>query len=144
MSLRQDTAERLCSCGPTMPSGGPTQTMPVSVFSELLWKSVYSEGYYGSKKEFLEAFAELMNSTRISMPGIISMKGSLRDFPEIGVEGNALYIDAEKNALYYWKDGKGYCQVRGTGSSGAIVEGDVYDALDGKVTFIGGSAESEF
>lgn len=143
MSLRQDTAERLCNCGPSVPpiNNNPSAAMPLSVFTELLWKSVYNEGgVYGNKKEFLEAFIELINGTKLGMPGIISMKGSLRDFPEIGIEGNALYIDAEKNTMYYWKDGKGYCQIRGTGSSGAIVEDDIYEALNGKVIFVGGCA----
>lgn len=144
MSLRQETAERLCNCGPSIPpSGGPTQTMPVSVFSELLWKSVYSEGYYGNKKEFLEAFAELMNSTRISMPGIISQVGSQNDLPEIG-QDNAIYILTDKKQLLFWQDGKGYVKITGSGTTGEVDADDIVEALDGKTVFIGGSAESTF
>lgn len=143
MSLRQDTAERLCNCGPA-PMPGPEQAMPVSVFSELLWKTVYSEGYYGNKKEFLEAFAELMNGTALGMPGVISQVGSQNDLPEIG-QSNAIYILTDKKQLLFWQDGKGYVKITGSsGVAGEVTADDIVDALDSKTIFIGGTASSDF
>lgn len=145
MSLRQETSERLCNCGPSvLPNFNPAQTMPISVFSELLWKTVYNEGYYGNKKEFLEALAELMNGTALGMPGIISQVGSQNDLPTVG-QSNAIYILIDKKQLFFWQDGKGYVKITGSsGTVGEVTADDIVEALNERTAFVGGNAGSEF
>lgn len=146
MSLREQTRDKLggCDCGPG-PMPGPAPTIPPSVFTEILWKTVYDSGFYGNKKEFLEVFVELLNTSgKVGMPGIISQFGSRADFPEFGIE-NAIYCDTNRKQLYMWQDKKGYIMVSGgSGSGGSVVPEDIYEMFDEKVVFSGGNAETAF
>lgn len=113
--LRQQTAARLfdydCPCPPPFPE----QIMPYTVFEEMLYKYAKGVGYVGTKTEFAESFAQVLNGSS-SVSGIIVQKGSIQDFPEVGVE-NALYIDTEHSRLYYWKN-NGYYRIEGESSGG--------------------------
>lgn len=140
-NLRSQTADLLnngCSCGPMPP---PQGTMDLNTFQEMMWRVVYNSGYYGNKKEFLDAFAALMNQTAISLPGIITQVGSVNDLPTVG-QDNAIYVLTDTKQLYFWQDGKGYVKVTGSGVSGSVTTEDVQEALDGQTIFVGGNAES--
>lgn len=106
-NLRQDTLTRLSECEyPPFCSPFPAPVMPISIFAEMMYKVAYSSGYKGTKTEFTEDFVNCLNGSQ-SISGLIIQKGSIEDFPEVGVE-NAVYIDTEKNHIYYWKDNNYY------------------------------------
>lgn len=133
-NLRQATANRLygCDCNPTPPPF-PDEVMPLSVFEDLMYKTAYSAGYIGSKTDFRQDLADSLNGAS-QIAGMIIQKGSIQDFPSVGLE-NAVYIDTEKNHIYYWKD-DGYYRIN-TGEGGG-------DGLEFGSILYGGSASTKF
>ena len=126
-NLRKDTMHRLCDCDCNTPSPpGPSHIMPLSVFEEMMYKVAYASGYIGSKTDFREDLINSLNGAS-AISGLIIQKGSVEDFPDIGVE-NAIYIDTEYNQIYYWnKDG--YYKIGAPGSDG-LREGTILDGGD--------------
>lgn len=123
-SLRQDTLTRLNECeSPPFCSPFPAPIMPISVFAEMMYKVACSSGYEGTKTEFTEDFVNCLNGSQ-SMSGLIIQKGSVEDFPEVGVE-NAIYIDTEHNHIYYWKE-NAYYRIS-TMSGGGLEDGTILD-----------------
>lgn len=123
-SLRQDTLTRLSECEyPPSCSPFPVPVMPISVFSEMMYKVAYASGYEGTKTEFTEDFVNCLNGSQ-SISGLIIQKGSVEDFPEVGVE-NAIYIDTEHNHIYYWKE-NAYYRIS-TMSGGGLEDGTILD-----------------
>ena len=134
-NLRNDTLNRLhnCDCHTPVPPF-PSHVMPISLFEEMMYKVAYVAGYVGTKTEFSEALANALNGAQ-QVPGLIIQKSSIEDFPDIGLE-NAVYIDTEKNHIYYWKN-DGYYQIdAGAGSGGGGESGSVIPS-DG-LTYDGG------
>lgn len=121
-NLREATANRLCGCDCGTPSPPfPSHMIPISVFEEMMYKVAYSSGYVGTKAEFTEDLANALNNSQ-QVAGLVIQKGSINDFPDIGLE-NAIYIDTEKNHIYYWK-GDGYYKIYtgiGSGEDGELI-----------------------
>ena len=134
-NLRNDTLNRLHNCDCHTPAPPfPSHVMPISLFEEMMYKVAYVAGYVGTKTEFSEALANALNGAQ-QVPGLIIQKSSIEDFPDVGLE-NAVYIDTEKNHIYYWKN-DGYYQIdAGTGSEGDGESGPVIPS-DG-LTYDGG------
>ena len=123
-NLRDQTMNRLNNASFCMPGAPmPAPVMPLSIFEEMMYKVAYENGYSGTKTDFTEGFvnALLENS---SVSGVILQKGSVSDFPEIGLE-NAVYIDTENNHIYYWKDNH-YYRIS-TSSGGGLEDGTILD-----------------
>ena len=98
-----------------------------------MYKTAYSAGYIGSKTDFRQDLADSLNGAS-QIAGMIIQKGSIQDFPSVGLE-NAVYIDTEKNHIYYWKD-DGYYRIN-TGEGGG-------DGLEFGSILYGGSASTKF
>ena len=123
-SLRQDTLTRLseCECSSSCPPF-LAPVMPISIFTEMMYKVAYASGYEGTKTDFTEDFVNCLNGSQ-SMSGLIIQKNSVEDFPENGVE-NAIYIDTEHNHIYYWKE-NAYYRIS-TMSGGGLEDGTILD-----------------
>lgn len=123
-NLRQETLNRLNTCEqPPNCNPFPAPIMPISVFEEMLYKVAFYAGYEGTKTDFTKDFVNCLNGSQ-SISGIIIQKGSIEDFPEVGIE-NAVYIDTEKNHIYYWKDNE-YYRIS-TMSDGGLEDGTILD-----------------
>ena len=124
--LRKDTMNRLHNCDHHTPAPPfPSHVMPISLFEEMMYKVAYVAGYVGSKSDFSEALANALNGAQ-QVAGLIIQKGSINDFPDIGLE-NAIYIDTENNHIYYWK-GDGYYRIETDVGGGSIPsDGWTYD-----------------
>ena len=123
---RQETLTRLMGCGcvpPPPPPPFPSNVMPLSVFEDLVYRVAYCGGYAGTKTEVGEDLANCLNNST-GMVGLIIQKGSVEDFPDIG-QPNALYIDNERQQLYFWKEGEGYYRIKGEGGSGGLEPGTI-------------------
>lgn len=126
-NLREDTLNRLHNCDCHAPAPPfPFPVMPISIFEEMMYKVAYVSGYVGTKTEFAEDLASALNGAQ-QVAGLVIQKGSIEDFPDIGLE-NAVYIDTEKNHIYYWKD-DGYYRIS-TGEGGGLEEGTVLHGGD--------------
>lgn len=126
-NLRKDTLSRLnnCDCH-TPPPPFPSHVMPISLFEEMMYKVAYVAGYVGTKTEFTEDLASALNGAQ-QVAGLIIQKGSVNDFPEIGLE-NAIYIDTEHKHIYFWKN-DGYYRIS-TGTGGGLEEGTILHGGD--------------
>jgi hypothetical protein len=132
-NLRKDTLNRLNNCDCHTPAPPfPSHVMPISLFEEMMYKVAYVAGYIGTKKEFAEDLAATLNGAG-QIAGLIVQKGSIEEFPDIGLE-NAIYIDTAKNHIYYWK-GDGYYRIQA--SSGSGEDGETVIPSDG-LTYDGG------
>ena len=121
-NLRKDTLNRLHNCDCHTPAPPfPSQVIPISVFEDMMYKVAYVAGYVGTKTSFSEDLANALNGAQ-HIAGLIIQKGSIEDFPDIGLE-NAIYIDTAKNQIYYWKD-DGYYRIS-SGAGGGLEEGTV-------------------
>lgn len=122
-NYRADTRDRMHDCGchdPAPMPPYPAPVMPASVFEEMMYRVAYAAGYLGNRNEFREDLANALNGAD-SVGGLVIQKGSVEEFPDIGLE-NAIYIDTEKNQIYYWK-GDGYYRIETDSSSGGGGEG---------------------
>ena len=121
---RYETLIRLmqCECVPP-PSSFPSNVISLSEFEDLMYRVAHSSGYTGTKTEFGEDLANCLNNS-ISIAGLIMQKGSYEDFPDIG-QPNALYIDNERQQLYFWKEGEGYYRIKGEGGSSGLEPGTI-------------------
>lgn len=130
MSNREQTRDRLlyedpgCHCAPPPPPF-PSHVMPLSVFEDMMYNVAYVAGYAGTKTDFRQDLAEVLNRAK-QLAGLIIQKDSINDFPSIGVE-NAIYIDTSKRDIYYWRDDKYYKVEFGEAipPDGLIYEGGV-------------------
>lgn len=124
-NLRQQTRDLIpnnmdCGCKPPpMPSGGYS----LSVFSDMMFQVARNNGYVGTKNQFEDDFIASLNGAS-GATGLITQKGSVNDFPEVGVP-NGLYIDVENKKAYFWTDDEGYCLIDTGGSlqTGVILDG---------------------
>ena len=122
-NLRDQTLNRLNNvsfCIPNAPI--PSPVMPLSVFEEMMYKVAYENGYSETKTDFLNDFVRSLIETEDKTVSFL-YKGFLSTFPSIG-EDNMLYIDIEKNDIYYWKDDQYY---KITTSNQEISEGIILD-----------------
>lgn len=121
-NLRDATANRLCGCDcGTPPPPFPSPIVPMSIFEDSMYRVAYNGGYNGTKTEFAQDLATALNSNQ-QVAGLIIQKGSINDFPDVGLE-NAIYIDTQKNHIYYWKE-DGYYRISTT-VAGGMEEGTV-------------------
>ena len=133
-NLRRDTLNRLDNCDCHTPAPPfPSNVMPISLFEEMMYKVAYVAGYVGSKKDFSADLAAALNGAE-QVAGLIIQKGSISDFPDIGLD-NAIYIDTSKDQIYYWK-GDGYYRIETGSGSGEEDDGPVIPS-DG-LTYDGG------
>ena len=112
--LRKQTRDMLlnnmdCDCKPLPTPGGGYS---LSVFTDMMFQVAQNNGYVGTKNEFEEDFVGALNGSSGSVNGIIIQRGSINDFPTIGLE-QGLYIDTSDNKIYYWKDGEYHNVVMG-------------------------------
>lgn len=125
-STRAQTRERLLYDEKTCcPSSFPTPIVPLSVFEDMMYKVAYVSGYIGTKTDFKEDLANALNGAN-SLAGLIIQKGSVNDFPDIGLE-NAIYIDTKNSHIYYWKEDVYYLV---NGSSSGLEEGTILHGGD--------------
>lgn len=129
--LRKATANRLsgCDCAPPPPMPMPDHIMPLSVFEDLLYKVAYQSGYIGSKTDFRQDLADSLNGAS-QINGLVVQKGSVDDFPTVGIP-SAIYIDTERNDIYYWKEDEGYYKIN-SGGGGVDLN---FSTLDGGDAF---------
>lgn len=114
MSLRDETQNRLCNCDcgssmppppPPMPHRGP---ITISEFEDMLYKVAAANGYGGDRKEFEHDLGDALNNAN-KIKEVIIVKPSFKYFPTVGVP-NTIYIDKEKNEVYYWSE-DGYYRI---------------------------------
>ena len=126
-NLRNNTLNRLQNCDCQTPAPPfPSPVIPISLFEEMMYKVAYVAGYVGTKTEFSEDLASALNGAQ-QVTGLIIQKGSIEDFPDVGLE-NAIYIDTEHKHIYFWKD-DGYYRIS-TGSGGGLEDGTVLHGGD--------------
>ena len=103
-NLRNQTMNRLAEATFNSPcSPLPMPTMPLAVFEQLLYKTIYENGYNKSKADFLNDFIQILTEKTTSQN--IIQKDTFENFPSVGSE-NSIYVDTTKNEIYYWKDSK--------------------------------------
>lgn len=128
-NLRKDTLSRLHNCDCNIPAPPfPSHVMPISLFEEMLYKVIYSAGYEGTKKEFLENFITILEQTNIEqLSDFVVQSDSVSNFPETGDE-NSIYIDTSTQMIYFWKDNQ-YIQTKYEKEKGPVVPDDglIYD-----------------
>lgn len=122
-NLRDQTMNRLNNASFCMPCAPiPAPVMPLSIFEEMMYKVAYENGYSETKTDFLNDFVRSLIEAEDKTVSFL-YKGFLSTFPSIG-EDNMLYIDIEKNNIYYWKDNQ-YFKI--TTSNQEISEGIILD-----------------
>lgn len=90
-----------CGCQPPpTPVGGYS----LSVFTDMMFQVAKSNGYLGTKNDFENDFIASLNGVSGSANGVIVQRGSVNDFPSVGVE-QGIYVDTSSSKIYYWKDG---------------------------------------
>lgn len=90
-----------CGCQPPpTPVGGYS----LSVFTDMMFQVAKSNGYLGTKNDFENDFITSLNGASGSANGVIVQRGSVNDFPSVGVE-QGIYVDTSSSKIYYWKDG---------------------------------------
>lgn len=90
-----------CGCQPPpTPVGGYS----LSVFTDMMFQVAKSNGYLGTKNDFENDFIASLNGASGSANGVIVQRGSVNDFPSVGVE-QGIYVDTSSSKIYYWKDG---------------------------------------
>ena len=103
-NLRNQTMNRLAEAAFNSPcSPLPMPTMPLAVFEQLLYKTIYENGYNKSKADFLNDFIQILTEKTTSQN--IIQEDTFENFPSVGSE-NSIYVDTTKNEIYYWKDNK--------------------------------------
>ena len=103
-NLRNQTMNRLAEAAFNSPcSPLPMPTMPLAVFEQLLYKTIYENGYNKSKADFLNDFIQILTEKTASQN--IIQEDTFENFPSVGLE-NSIYVDTTKNEIYYWKDDK--------------------------------------
>lgn len=90
-----------CGCKPPpTPVGGYS----LSVFTDMMFQVAKNNGYLGTKNDFENDFIASLNGASGSANGVIIQRGSVNDFPKIGLE-HGIYVDTSSSKIYYWKDG---------------------------------------
>ena len=93
-----------CGCKPPpTPVGGYS----LSVFTDMMFQVAKNNGYLGTKNDFENDFIASLNGASGSANGVIIQRGSVNDFPSIGVE-SGIYVDTSTQKIYFWKDGRYY------------------------------------
>lgn len=101
--LTRDLISDNMNCGckpPPTPDGGYS----LSVFTDMMFQVAKNNGYLGTKNEFENDFIASLNGASGSANGVIVQRGSVNDFPSVGVE-QGIYVDTSSSKIYYWKDG---------------------------------------
>lgn len=90
-----------CGCKPPpTPVGGYS----LSVFTDMMFQVAKNNGYLGTKNDFENDFIASLNGASGSANGVIIQRGSVNDFPSVGVE-QGIYVDTSSSKIYYWKEG---------------------------------------
>lgn len=90
-----------CGCKPPpTPVGGYS----LSVFTDMMFQVAKNNGYLGKKNDFENDFIASLNGASGSANGVIVQRGSVNDFPSVGVE-QGIYVDTSSSKIYYWKEG---------------------------------------
>lgn len=93
-----------CGCQPPpTPVGGYS----LSVFTDMMFQVAKKNGYLGTKNDFENDFIASLNGASGSANGVIIQRGSINDFPSVGVEAG-IYVDTSTQKIYFWKDGRYY------------------------------------
>lgn len=88
-----------CNCFPPEDCDGYSLT----AFTDMMFQVAQTNGYEGTINDFEKDFVDSLNGTSVSSNGIVVQRGSINDFPKIGVE-QSIYVDTTESKIYYWKD----------------------------------------
>jgi hypothetical protein len=73
----------------------------------MMFQVAKKNGYLGTKNDFENDFIASLNGASGSANGVIIQRGSVNDFPQVGLE-HGIYVDTSTQKIYFWKDGRYY------------------------------------